>query len=661
MRLSSFLPIAGASTTEDIRLRDDLKDARLVHRVALWVPESTHERLKSDSHLADLQGRLIKRVVESTTFDVLPLKDTDSRICALALLSECLRPDSSLPSQQREAVLKAVWTIINAELKDPKPRLTDFAITLSGLGEEGIPFVRHIADFEKNRMVSNFSSYSYEWYSILERASKMGASAADWIVADLQWMVQKTEPYDPEVSCLELRGASSGVPKIIDTLSSHWPREMLSLGINLQTETRNEVLLRYRILAPQIERVAEIAFLETTNAEAMPPAKIARLVETFELIDLHISKNTLAFPNRYPSIATLDFYLEGLTNLLALSAVAPKTTHEREPSADDKPKSVLETLTARFFSRPSASRLEQPETKKTASIVTGLLRGIRRCFSEYKSFAQDPEHFAQEREILALNEVAREFISCLYASSDESEAQAHVKKVADRFLDEVFPLLQKLANTDPSLATEELSVLEVGPTLRAASAIRDTDLDSIRRCLDSDDRWSRGIGLYALNGIDYFREEEELPLSEAALEDLANRLQKLSNDSYQQTADLAADRFLCVTKMRGEEALQIECGRLMMDPVSKNRSISFWNSLLLYSSKCLDLNENLANIGFEVCISIGNEYSHQNMEDWIRRSFNPEKLLWDSTRKLVRECLLRSEGRHYRCREIALILSRDFC
>jgi hypothetical protein len=331
---------------------------------------------------------------------------------------------------------------------------------------------------------------------------------------------------------------------------------------------------------------------------------------------------------------------------------------ERDLVADDKPKSVLEMLTARFFSRPSASRLEQPETETTPSIVRALLQNIRRCFSDYKNFAEHPEGFAEDRELAALYEEA---ISCLYASSDESDAQAHVKKIADRFLEKVFPLLQELAKTAPSLATEELS-LEIGPTLRAASAISDTELDSIMRCLDSGDPWTRYIGLQALAHLDYFSREEGLALSENALGNLATRLIKLLNDSDPQTADLAAERFLCVTKMRDEETLQLECGKLMMDPASRARSVSFWNSLLFYSSKCLDLNEDLANIGFQVCISIGNENTHQNMQSWIRRCFGPtpERLLWDSTAQLVLECLKISEGRNYTCKEVALRLMRDF-
>jgi hypothetical protein len=524
---------------------------------------------------------------------------------------------------------------------------------LSGLGEPGLPLVHRLADFAKQQTQGDLPGYPDRWFTILRLASTMGESAADWVVSDLlSWhRTARVMPYNDRT-----------INPIITTLSERWPKKILSLVLSLQTADHPEVeKLRYLLVASQIDKVAKSAFRATTTCNEMSLPEISRVFKIFELITDHTNR----FPQPSPTIQTLEDYTQGLANLLKLAAAHHTRSIGTEDNASEstvaprKNKTVLAKimdLVSLFFTGHSNDR-ETPATGHTRSIsarTADLLveQIINRIVSNIERLACCDEISDPEK-----SEVSRHAPWAI----TKIDARSLLDTIAPRFIVTVYPILKELGKTHPSFGEARLCD-GIALALLNSSAICDKELITIRQQLRDPDTWSRRIALTALTNLPKLA-KEALRSSPESLKDLAQQLQNLLNDSDPKIADLAVDRFLYVTQMTLEEDMKIECGVLLTDPSSRTRSLAFWQSLLRYSSEVLKLNEQLANIGFEVCRDIGDEYLHDIMEKWVTRAFaqDRETFLWKRTTQILVECLERSERRHYACKQSILTLLERFC
>jgi hypothetical protein len=392
----------------------------------------------------------------------------------------------------------------------------------------------------------------------------------------------------------------------------------------------------------------------------MSLSEISRVFKIFELITYHTTR-----PQPPPTIEILRDYTQGLANLLELAAahhtgsLGAADNASESTVAPRKNKTVLKKITdlvSSFFPGHSNDR-ETPPTGHTRSIsarppdalveqiITRLVSNIERlaCCDEIS----DPgrSHFSR----------------CAPWAITKIDARSLLDTIARRFIDSVYPVLKELGKTHPSFGTARLCD-GIALALLNSSAICDKELTTIRQQLRDPDTWSRRIALTALTNLPKLA-KEALPSSPESLKDLAQHLRNLLNDSDPKIADLAVDRFLYVTQMISEEDIKIECGVLLTEKSSRKRSLAFWQSLLRYSSEVLKLDEPLANIGFEVCRDIGDEYLHDTMNKWVTRAFaqSREAFLWSSTETILRECLERSEDRHYECKRLILNLLEKFC
>lgn len=640
-------------------LKTDLDTAACTHRALKFPKLATITPLiANNNNLTQLQMDLVEYAVACPNLTPLLLKEQNVRTAAFVLLSEYLRPENrSLVEQNQNQVLAAMGAIVDSELRDPKPNIYEFANILSGLGEPGLPLVHQLADFAKQQTEGGRRGYPERWFTILTLASTMGESAAEWVVSDLQsWhRTARVMPYyDPTIK------------PIITTLSERWPKKILSLVLSLQTADHPEVeKLRYLLVASQIDKVAEIALRATTTCNEMSLPEISRVFKIFELITDH----TTRFHQPPPTIQTLQDYTQGLANLLKLAAAHHTRSIGTEDNASEstvaprKNKTVLakmKDLVSWFFTDHSNDR-ETPATGHTRSISArpaDLLveQIIHRLVSNIERLACCDE----------ISDPGESDLSCRAPwAITKIDARSLLDTIAPRFIDTVYPILKELGKTHPSFGEARLCD-GIALALLNSSAICDKELTTIKQQLRDPDTWSRRIALTALTNLPKLA-KETLRSSPESLKDLAQHLRNLLNDSDPKIADLAVDRFLYVTRMISEEDMKIECGLLLIDTSSRKRSLAFWQSLLRYSSEVLKLDEPLANIGFEVCRDIGDEYLHSTMERWVTRAFvqPPEKFLWRSTETILRECLDRSEDPHYRrhydCKRSILNLLEKFC